>query len=310
MKRLFCFSLLTILFVGNLFAQKYHDAAAVGLKGHVKEVVINSGGPDPYGYYGKCTFDGNGALTYYGVVDFSNMINVSRSNNGYLKSFSEIENDLFFGQSESLTSFSYDSNNRVSRIVKDLRIDDFYYNSQGYLYKSKDIRDVICYYEIKEVDNHGNYTSVDMFRDDEGKRVYLRTIKRTITYYSNNSKSAASEASSELPLVLNINGRTVRTIEDGAMYIQAGQTSNLGISGCMGDAVVVRTKTGKMIDETGFKDYTVETDADWLDCNHYKTKEAFIPLAKVNNTGQSRTAFVSVIAGGKRTTFLVTQRAY
>ncbi len=127
---------------------------------------------------------------------------------------------------------------------------------------------------------------------------------------SNNSKSAASEASSELPLVLNINGRTVRTIEDGAMYIQAGQTSNLGISGCMGDAVVVRTKTGKMIDETGFKDYTVETDADWLDCNHYKTKEAFIPLAKVNNTGQSRTAFVSVIAGGKRTTFLVTQRAY
>lgn len=114
--------------------------------------------------------------------------------------------------------------------------------------------------------------------------------------------SPVDEKSTELPLVLGGHSSSFTS------YVQGSQTENLGRSGCLGDAITVRTKTGKMISQTSFGDYTVTSDAYWLTFP-YKTEAAFIPVAEVNTTGQSRTATVTVTAGGVSSTMYVTQRS-
>lgn len=108
-------------------AQKYHDAQAFGLKGHVKESVVTSKDifrhRDPYGYR-QIEFDKDGRLIFY---DYSEVSNVKRSSDGYLSSF------------ECYGSYhvKYDINHRAVEVGRDDSASEHYlYDNSGRLIKT------------------------------------------------------------------------------------------------------------------------------------------------------------------------------
>jgi len=71
-------------------------------------------------------------------------------------------------------------------------------------------------------------------------------------------------------------------------------------------AYSVRTKTGKLVDESSIGDYEVESDSYWAKIK-VKTNAAFLLDTEANTTGQLRTANIYVKANGKTTQLIVNQ---
>lgn len=75
-----------------------------------------------------------------------------------------------------------------------------------------------------------------------------------------------------------------------------GYASNYRVTSRAGGdeiAYSVRTKTGKMIDETVFEDFDVSSDAYWADVS-FHTEAAFLLKTEPNTTGSTRTATITV----------------
>lgn len=92
-----------------------------------------------------------------------------------------------------------------------------------------------------------------------------------------------------------------------------GRTSNYSVRAkASGEetAYAVRSKTGKMVNETAFKDYEVSSDSYWADVS-FRTEAAFLLKTEPNTTGRSRTATITVKAKNNdiATTMTVTQPA-
>ena len=68
----------------------------------------------------------------------------------------------------------------------------------------------------------------------------------------------------------------------------------------------VRTKSGKMVNETQFKDYEVWSDSHWAKID-LKTDAAFLLKTEANTTGYTRTANIYVKSGDVTTTMTVSQ---
>jgi len=71
-------------------------------------------------------------------------------------------------------------------------------------------------------------------------------------------------------------------------------------------AYSVRTKTGKLVDESVFKDYEIECDAWWVDIK-LKNGGAFLLNIPANNTGSERTATVTLTCAGIKSTMTIKQ---
>ena len=112
----------------NSYAQKYHDALAFGLSGHVKECVINDNdnvlNQDPYGYDHQIEFDKDGRLIFY---DYCEVSNVKRNSAGYLTSFE------CFGDYH----IEYDINHRAIEVGREDVSPNYYlYDKNGRLIKT------------------------------------------------------------------------------------------------------------------------------------------------------------------------------
>lgn len=100
-----------------------------------------------------------------------------------------------------------------------------------------------------------------------------------------------SESDTELPL--KIEGYSTQ------------HTVNISPSG-EEKAYSVRTKSGKLVSETGIGDFEVESDAAWANIK-FKTDAAFLLNTEPNTIGVTRSATITVTAKGKSTTMIVNQ---
>ena len=104
-------------------------------------------------------------------------------------------------------------------------------------------------------------------------------------------RNFSSEADRELPLTVN--------------GYNSGKVFTVSASG--GDTVYpIRTKTGKMVCDTGIGDYTATSDSYWCEINT-KTDAAILIRTSANTTGYERKATITVTAGEKTTTVTVSQ---
>lgn len=86
-----------------------------------------------------------------------------------------------------------------------------------------------------------------------------------------------------------------------------GPTYNITISAQGSEEVYpVRTKTGKIVDESAFNDYTVTSDSYWANIKT-KTSAAFLVNFAPNNTGSTRKATITVTCDDVNSTMTVTQ---
>ncbi len=172
---------------------------------------------------------------------------------------------------------------------------------------------VIVLLATREVSSDGFYAIITYYLDKEeinigakphNKESYLGICNRLMSYVPvyGGSDNSSNEIDRELPLTLDGHSSSFTS------YISGSQTKALGRTGCLGDTISVRTKTGKLISETSWGSYTVSSDVSWLSFP-YKTDAAFSPVAEINYTGRSRTATVTVTAGGVSSTMYFTQYA-
>ena len=68
----------------------------------------------------------------------------------------------------------------------------------------------------------------------------------------------------------------------------------------------VTTKSGKTLDQTSYKDFSIESSASWCQIM-YKTEKAFHIVTDANTTGNARNATITITAGGRNTWVFVTQ---
>lgn len=173
----------TGLFIGLLLlsctvkAQKYHDAQAFGLSGHVKECVIIEGEDDVFGF-NQIEFDQDGRLIFY---DYNKVTNRDCDHEGYLKSYSV---NINIGM-----DLRYDTKHNV------IKSTDRYENSVTYFYdnKGKPLRFNIFYYilqkdadftlETSAYDKHNNFLEYKCINDEGNVNKY----KRKIIYWDDSS---------------------------------------------------------------------------------------------------------------------------
>lgn len=124
--------------------------------------------------------------------------------------------------------------------------------------------------------------------------------------YSLSTTNKSRNASQMNAMLLAFNNRTgifssFRSQSDIELPLKIeGRTSNYSVrANAGGDEIAysVRTKTGKMIDETVFEDYEVSSDSYWADVS-FHTEAAFLLKTQPNTTGSTRTATISINAKG------------
>lgn len=222
------FFILTLLFTATIVsAQKYHDAAAFGLNGHVKECIVADSNTDPYGFK-YVSFKKDGSLDSLDFIgDY--ITNINRSN-GYITDYVEkhIVKLLLFSVFEYKKTFQY-KNNRLFRTLlfddeddKMPRVTTYEYGEKGLKYREEgcinisDIKDKIdrgqyifddllftseydiygTWYNVKNLDKYGNYTTIEEYWYNIEKKDYecKSTIKRKISYWDNSSSSNSSSS--------------------------------------------------------------------------------------------------------------------
>lgn len=145
-----------------------------------------------------------------------------------------------------------------------------------------------------EGDTDAGAKSYSMTVSDAREGQNKATMDRLISDFKNHNgifSNFVSEYDTELPLT--IEGRS------------PSYTVNISPSG-EEKAYSVRTKSGKLVDETSIGDYEVESDAAWARVR-YKTDAAFLLTTDPNDIGMTRTATITVTAKGKSTVMTVNQ---
>ena len=174
MKRIYI--IIALMFVTfAVKAQRFHDAKAFGLNGHVKECIIIEGDDDLFGFK-QIEFDREGRLTFY---DYDGVSNAKRSPDGYLTSFS-VYGDYVI---------KYDNSHKVSEYTSHKITDRYTYNNNGRPVKVTLICDDIrlngawSNIETSAYDKHNNFV--------ECKTVtctgYTNSFKRIITYWEDST---------------------------------------------------------------------------------------------------------------------------
>lgn len=197
----------------------------------------------------------------------------------------------------NIDGFIFSTDNREHDNLSEIR-GEFLVIAKSYIEANKS-RFTCLYGEPLEDDPSSHWEST--FIPEPREEVSYTSSYKQLDLAFGNSYSSTNE-NNELPLILDGHSTSFTS------YIDGGQTPSLGRTGALGDAITVRTQSGKMVDETSLGDYTVSADVSWLSFP-YKTTAAFSPVAEINTTGRSRTATVTVTAGGVSSKFYVTQRA-
>lgn len=172
----------------------------------------------------------------------------------------------------------------------------------------------------------GTYMSMSSAHDDENNQRIMFDSKGAYAYYwdtrgnsdiSYSLKSTDEERNSATASAIleSFNNRTglfvnFKSVKDIELPLKVdGYTSDFNVnipSGVYEKSYSVRTKSGKMVNETRFKDFEVSSDSYWAKID-FKTDAAFSLKAEANTTGYTRKANITVESGGVKTIMTVTQ---
>jgi len=177
MKRICLFiGLLLLAFTAK--AQKYHDAKAFGLNGHVKECVVIENEDDVF-WFSQIEFDQDGRLIFY---DYHKPKNINRNSDGYITSLYE-----YTDKTPSMV-FKYDTNHTVIEIKHETFSVLYSYDNKGKPIKNQIVSDEVYLngtltLETSAYDKHNNF--LEFKQINSAGRIYKR--HRNITYWDDSS---------------------------------------------------------------------------------------------------------------------------
>ena len=135
-------------------------------------------------------------------------------------------------------------------------------------------------------------TSYSLISTDKERN--SETVSAMLEAFSNRTGIFVNfRSAKEIELPLKVDGRA----SDFKTTIPSGEYEK---------SYSVRTKSGKMVNETQFKDYEVWSDSHWAKID-LKTDAAFLLKTEANTTGYTRTANIYVKSGDVTTTMTVSQ---